>query len=842
MNISLNTAIYHCLQFFRLKLSTIVGLLILVVISLQSTAQPYKHSGSGDIYQSLLKLKFLGSALYMAAHPDDENSRVIAKLALGDHATTAYLSMTRGDGGQNLIGPEIRDQLGLIRTYELLAARQIDGGEQFFTSANDFGFSKSADETFKTWSKEPVLKEVLHIFKTFQPDIIITRFPPTQQAGHGHHTASALLAEEAFTLHNLDPNAQPIKRLYTNTGRWWNATISESTPGVIAMDVGEINPLLGESFAEIAARSRTQHKSQGFGSSGSRGRQLEFFEYRKGDSAQNSLWSSINTSWSRLEGGTGIESKIDAIINQFNPLHPEQLVPSLIRLHHDISALADNVWRTRKLKEVEALILDCAGIFIEIKSDRYHLSLGDSPGATIEINNRSAIPVKIVGWSSENFDVDSTFNFVVSNNKPFQFRSKLRFTRDFLTSPYWLRTKGTAGRFAIPDANVGMSVSEALEVNLDLEIAGLRIRKRVPAIYRETDPVKGEVHRSLEVVPEVYLNPATQTLVFPNGRKQVLEVTAVSTRNSVVAGKLKPVLPSGWVAEPSEMPLVFQKPGIPQTVAFTLTPPEQTSSGLATFRFETEKGVSTTGLKELKYDHLPVITYQPPAQTKLVGIPLKGLPVSIGYISGAGDEIPDALRAIGYKVDILQPENLNPELLSNYKTVVLGVRLVNTDKSIKTYFNKLLTFVAEGGRLVVQYNTSTDLETDVFFPYPITLGRERITEENSGVEILLPQHPILQYPNQISKQDFEGWNQERGLYFPSSWAVEYETPLQMKDSGDPKPTNGSILYCRYGKGVYIYTGISFFRQLPEGIPGAFKLFENLINDNKEIKNRKKKML
>ncbi|MFM8833878.1 MAG: PIG-L family deacetylase, partial [Cytophagales bacterium] len=379
------------------------------------------------------KLNFLGSVLYVAAHPDDENTRAIAYLANDRLAATAYLSMTRGDGGQNLIGPEIRDLLGLIRTQELLAARRIDGGQQFFTRANDFGFSKNAKETFEIWNKPEILSDVVRVIRQFQPDVILTRFPPDERAGHGHHTASAVLAQEAFDLTN-DPNQFPdqvkefgtwqAKRLYTNTGRWWNQTINEKTPGILTMNVGTYNALLGKSYSEIAAESRTQHKSQGFGSPGRRGDALEFFEYVKGEHHTNDVFDNINTSWTRLKGGEKIPTMINNLLSDYREEKPAASIGALLNIRKEIELLDPSVWRDRKIKEVNQLIQDCAGLFVEVQADNFYVSPGQQLVATVEVINRSTADVRLVSVSAKELTWDSTMNLSLNNNVPLNFKSK----------------------------------------------------------------------------------------------------------------------------------------------------------------------------------------------------------------------------------------------------------------------------------------------------------------------------------------------------------------------------------------------------------------------------------
>ena len=412
---------------------SVFHLLVLVfVVPIVSFSQTRQLS-SGEIRLKLRKLNFLGSVLYVAAHPDDENTRIITAMANDRLAATAYLSMTRGDGGQNLIGAEIRDQLGLIRTQELLAARRIDGGEQFFTRANDFGYSKNATETFAIWGKDNIMHDVVKVYRQFQPDVIITRFPPDERAGHGHHTASAMLAQEAF-----DAAAQSaifpeqvkefgtwqVKRLYTNTGRWWNNTINENTPGIIVIDVGLYSPLLGQSYSEIAAISRSQHKSQGFGSRGTRGRQLEFLEYMKGARAEKDLFEGIDTSWKRVKGSEKVQELVAKINNEFKDENPEVSVPKLFALRDELQKLEPSIWKTRKISEVESIIQDCLGLYVEVTADQYWVAAGEETKFSFEVVNRSESEVVLKQVVARDLSYDTTLNASAKGNIPVMFTSK----------------------------------------------------------------------------------------------------------------------------------------------------------------------------------------------------------------------------------------------------------------------------------------------------------------------------------------------------------------------------------------------------------------------------------
>lgn len=824
------------------------SLLFLCVLSFHtSLAQYHKQPSSSEIKLKLKKLNFLGSVLYVAAHPDDENTRAIAYLANDRLASTAYLSMTRGDGGQNLIGPEIRDLLGLIRTQELLSARRIDGGQQFFTRANDFGFSKNAKETFEIWNKQEILSDVVKVIRQFQPDVILTRFPPDERAGHGHHTASAVLAQEAFDITN-DPTVFPdqvkefgtwqVKRLYTNTGRWWNTTINENTPGVLTMNVGTYNTLLGKSYSEIAAESRTQHKSQGFGSPGRRGDAQEFFEFIKGEKSTKDVFENINTTWSRVTGSEKVQPLVDKLIKEYKEEEPSASLPLLLQIRKEIIALSPSVWREKKLAEANQLVQDCAGLYVEVVADNFWVAPGQPLIANFEIINRSNAEVTMTSIQSQNVSMDSATSTVFKNNALVTFKSRRKLAEGLSYSgPYWLKYPHTLGLFTINDKKlIGKPESEPSVIfNFGFIINGEKIQIQSPLVYKWTDPVKGELQRPFEIVPPVFINLNKPVYLFKDREPQEVTVLVKSSADAI-AGNLRLELPKGWKSDPSSVAFELKKRGEELTTSFKVIPGKEETKATLKAIAEIAGKEYDYSLQTIQYDHIPVQTLMPKAEEEVMRIDLKKEGAVIGYIRGAGDDVPAALRNMGYEVWEMKNEEVTATNLKKVDAVVLGIRTLNTNERIKFFMPELLNYVKEGGTMVVQYNTNGDfeIEKDKFAPYPITLSRDRVTEENSEVRILKPDHPALNYPNKITTKDFEGWVQERGLYFPTNWHENYDALLSCNDTGEPAK-NGSLLVASCGLGHYVYTGLSFFRELPEGVPGAYKLFANLVSLGKPKK-------
>ncbi|MBX2962979.1 MAG: PIG-L family deacetylase [Cyclobacteriaceae bacterium] len=801
-------------------------------------AQPAQPNAA-EIKLALKKLNFLGAALYVAAHPDDENTRVIAWLANERLASTAYLSLTRGDGGQNLIGSEIREQLGLIRTQELLAARRIDGAEQFFTRANDFGYSKSADETLRIWNKDEILSDVVWVYRTFQPDVVLTRFPPDERAGHGHHTASAMLAQEAFDVSGNSnryknqlsgaPVWQP-KRVYTNTGRFFSNTIDENTPGVLTLNVGGYNSLLGASYAEVSADSRSQHKSQGFGASGRRGEANEFFELTKGAPAIRDIFEGVNTTWSRVKGGNNVRPLVEQAIREYDIERPYRSVPILLQIRKAILKVEPGVWRDRKLAETEQLIKHCSGLFLEAVASSYYASPGQTVNLNFEIINRSPVNIAVKALRSSNLMLDTTFRTTLVDNVPLTFKTRKQIHPDkSFSDPYWLRESHQDGLFTVRDQNlIGKPENDpAVMINAEILVDGEVIKFSFPVVYKWTDPVKGELYRPFEVVPPVFLNMIDPVLIFYDDKPRAVSVLVKSSTDRV-QGNLQLQLPEGWRSEPPQISVALNNAGDEALHTFTVFPAAQETTAFVRASVAIGDKSYDQSLQIIQYDHIALQTLLPKAEAKLVRMNINRAGKAIGYIKGAGDDIPAALRNMGYEVTELKNGDISLTNLMNYNAVVLGIRSVNTNDRLRYVMPSLLEYVHQGGTVVVQYNTTVDLTA--FSPYSIKLSRDRVTDEKAEVRMLIPDHPLLNVPNKITAPDFDGWVQERGLYFPSSWDVQYDAVLSMNDPGEPAK-DGSLLIARYGKGYYIYTGLSFFRQLPEGVPGAYKLFANLVSQS-----------
>ncbi|MCC9138563.1 PIG-L family deacetylase [Pontibacter silvestris] len=805
-------------------------------------AQAPAKPSAAKILQDLKKLNVLGSVLYVAAHPDDENTRLIAYMANEELYNTGYLALTRGDGGQNLIGPQIREDLGIIRTQELLQARRTDGGHQFFTRANDFGFSKSPEETFTIWDKEQVLADMVWVIRKFRPDVMITRFPPDARAGHGHHTSSAILAEEAFDA-AADPNRFPEqlkevevwqpKRLLWNTGVWSfgsQAEFDKHVQNLMKIDVGKYNPLLGKSYGEIAAESRSMHKSQGFGSMGTRGGAIEYLQHTKGDKSTRGLFEGITTSWARVKGGEKVEKIINKAISSYNPAEPAAVVLTLIAAKKELEKLPDGYWKRVKLEELQDVMQEAMGLYLEVVASDYAATPGEQIELQVEAINRSDVPVVLQKVNYSFAGKDSTLNKQLQNNERLFYDASTTIpVGTAISQPYWLRKEGTLGMFAIENQQeVGKPENEPVaQVTFSLLIAGQPIQVRVPVVYKRTDPVEGEVYRPFVITPPVFVNVAEKVYMFASQEPKQVQVLVKSGKDNI-NGNVTLQLPQGWRVEPALVPFNLKLKGAEQSVSFTVYPPqgqqEAELEAVATIGGET----FAKSLNTINYSHIPAQTTFPEATARAVKLNLEIKGDKVGYIMGAGDEVPVSLQQIGYQVTLLKDEDLSQGNLQQYDAVILGVRAYNTVDRLRFYQDKLLDYVKNGGNLIVQYNTNHSLVTKNIAPYPLQLSRDRVTVEGAEVRFLKPNHPVLNSPNKITEQDFEGWVQERGLYFPNEWSKEFETIISSHDPGE-EPLEGGLLVAKYGKGYYIYTGYSWFRELPAGVPGAYRIFANLIS-------------
>ena len=812
--------------------------LVLFCFTLLSFGQKAKQLNSSEIFQEIKKLHVVGNVLYLAAHPDDENTRFISYCANEKLFNTAYLSLTRGDGGQNLIGTEIREGLGILRTQELLAARRTDGGEQFFTSANDFGYSKNPEETLEIWDKDKVLSDVVWVIRKFQPDVIVCRFPDDGGGGHGHHTSSAILAQEAFKiagdstkfpeqLEFLEP-WQPL-RVVTNTGRWWNDTISENDPGVVIEDIGLYNGDLGMSYNELAALSRSQHKSQGFGSTGSRGKHIEYFEHVIGKRADTSLFDGFNASWKRIEGGERIEAIITWILDSYNQEKPYESVKVLLDLRRELNKLSKSQRIQSKIKDVEDLIIQCSGLYLEAKASDFYSSINDSIEVSFEWINRSPLLVSLKKLASTELELSDSMNHDLLNNQKVEEINSYYLGDVPISQPYWLANEFSLGMYRVKEAGLlGKPENDpSISFDLSIEIEGEIINRKIPLIYKWNDPVRGELYRPFIITPKLTVNIDQPIYLFSTMDSQYVDLVLKSNAANQ-KGELSIELPKGWKAE-YDAHYDFKLAGEEKKLRVKISPDGKPKNGELRVLVN---GVEALGMNTIAYDHIPTQVWFPKGRAKLVYVELEKRGNNIAYVEGAGDVVPDALRNIGYQVTVLSEEDLNTIDLSQFDAILTGIRFFNVNKRSPFMAPKLLEYVENGGNLLVQYNTRHRMKTQDFGPYPIKLSRDRVTEEDSQVKFLKPDHKVLNTPNKISQKDFENWVQERGLYFPSEWDAKYEAILSWHDKGEDSK-EGSLLVTAYGKGTYIYTGISFFRELPAGVPGAYRLLVNLISYGQE---------
>ena len=822
-----------------------------ILLSIPSgTAQAPPKKSSSEIYHSLEKLNFLGSAMYIAAHPDDENTRLISYLSNEVHARTAYLSITRGDGGQNLIGPELRELLGVLRTEELLAARRVDGGQQFFTRANDFGYSKHPDETLKIWDKEAVLGDVIQRIREFKPDVIINRFDHrTPGSTHGHHTSSAVLSVEAFDLagkadayanqlKNSDP-WQP-KRLFFNTS-WWFYGSQENfkkadKSRLLSLDTGVYYPMLGLSNNEIASLASSQHLCQGFGRLSTRGSESEYIELLRGDMPNDptNIFEGIDTSWSRIKGGKAIGDLLYRIEENFNFKNPSTHLNDLVKAYKLLEKVENQHWKNIKLKELEDLIELITGLYLEVSANEPYTNPGNTVNLTVEAINRSDTSILLKSiFIAHQVVSESNLTLINNQKKNLNLQLNIPATSEY-TSPYWLIEKGSLGMYKVQDTSlIGKpETPPAFIAEFLLEINGTQISIKKPIVYRYSRPDKGELYSPFDILPQASASFRDKVILFTDATPREIPVT-IKALSEHIEGELELLVPEGWTLDSARKPFSIEKNGDEKTVYFTVAPPENENEGVITPVIRIGNNIITKELVTIAYDHIPTQSVLLPPEAKVVRLNIKKAGQNIGYIVGAGDEIPESLQQIGYTVHIIDPSTIQAGSLDTYDAIVVGIRAYNVVNELTFKQRFLLEYVNNGGNLIIQYNTSgrNGLNFENLAPYPIHISRDRVTDEESEVKILDVNHPMVNFPNKIEPKDFDGWVQERGLYFPDEWDSTFTPILSMSDPGE-EPKEGSLLIAPYGKGTYIYTGLSFFRELPAGVSGAFKLFANMLSQNK----------
>ena len=811
-----------------------------------ANAQQPQKSNAAEIYNQIKKLNFLGSVLYIAAHPDDENTRLISYFSNEVNARTGYLSLTRGDGGQNLIGPELRELLGVIRTQELIEARKIDGGEQFFSRANDFGYSKVPDETLIIWDKEMVLSDVVRTIRKFRPDIIINRFDARSPGTtHGHHTASAMLSLEGFDMAGSEKyfsdqlsslkTWQP-KRVYFNTSYWFYGGKDKfdqaDKSALTALKTGIYYKSLGKSNQEIAALSRSRHQSQGFGNTGVRGEDTEYLELLKGEPSKdkNNIFEGIDTSWNRVNGGKDIGTLLTLVEQKFDFTNPAASIPDLVKVYQMIQLLEDDYWKSIKSEAITKIIAACSGLYLEAIAKNPDATPGSKVKIKLESINRSDIAMTLKNYSilpeSKSISVDAK----LSNNILKNIETTFTLPTDIpYTQPFWLSEKATIGMYTVKNPEeIGLpDVIRDVKVVFNVVINGVEIPFERNVVYKYNDDVNGEVYEPFDIVPEVSTSILEKVSLF-SGKKSKKIAVKVKSGIASASGSVELELPKEWHVNPKSISFQLDRKNAEQIVYFDVTPPANVSE-------VTAKSIATVNGKRfdrdqiyIRYPHISKQEILKPAESQFIKPDIKIGKEKIGYIMGAGDEVNKSLIQMGYEVALIKPEEITKEKLLEFDVVMTGIRAYNTVKELAAKQNILMDYVRSGHTMIVQYNTAGDFVTNDFAPFLLKISRDRVTEENAEVRFLAPNHSLLNHPNKITQEDFKGWKQEQGLYYPSEWDKAFTPIISSNDKGEA-PKNGALLVANYGKGHYIYTGLSFFRELPEGVSGAFRLMANMIS-------------
>lgn len=829
----------------------VITVCILGFFTVFCSAQQVRPSKSSEIYREIKTLKHLPKVLYLAAHPDDENTGLLSWLINDQNVETGYLSLTRGDGGQNLLGTEQGAALGLIRTHELLEARKLDGAQQFFTRAIDFGFSKNTTDTFKQWDADSITADVVWVIRKFRPDVIICRFPPTAAAGHGQHAASAVVAEKAFKLAG-DKTAFPDQLKYVNAWQpkrvLWNTFrfggVNTTAENQLKVTVGQYDAQLGMGYGELAGLSRSLHKSQGAGTQSVAGIRTEYFSHVIGEPAKTTLFDGVVKTWTS-QGNADIDQSLDAIISAFNFNNPDLSLPALLALRKKVMALKDGDLKKDKMKSLDNIILSCAGFMGEVVTNQAEAVAGDHYNFRLNLISRATNPVVLenIKWLTQS----ESFNRKLSKDSLITIQHDIQIPADAaLTEPYWLAKPAVnAATFSVPnDTLVGLPEAESpLNVLLDVKIGSEKFQVKLPLSFKKLDPVRGDVVEALRIVPALELK-FTQPLYWVKENEDLpLSLNVKINSNKQYSNGILNLMYNGERLGSVE---VSSLNGKDTTIDYVI--PKAKLAAIHSARLPLDANFVADGVTYnkkqvlIQYPHLPSLQYFAPATVTVMKSDIQANVKKVGYIEGAGDFIPEFLRIAGIQVDVLKDEdfygnidesgkNGSQSKLSQYDAIVLGIRANNTEKKLGRWMPFLWSYVKAGGNLMMQYNTNQDTTVDKLGMYNFSIANKRVTEENAKVTLLNPNHKLLNFPNKITVDDFKGWVQERGAYFPAQWDAAYEPLFEMHDT-DEEPLQGSTLYAKYGKGNFIYTPLAFFRQLPAGNVGAARLFLNFLSAQK----------
>lgn len=789
-------------------------------------------AGTGGVPALASTLRQLGSnkrVLMIGAHPDDEDTQLLVLLARGVGAQAAYLSLTRGEGGQNLIGPELGPELGIIRTEELLAARELDGARQYFTRAYDFGYSKSVDETFRFWPRDSILKDVLDVIRRFRPQVIIAVFSGTPADGHGHHQVSAILARQAFDL--LRDSAGGPQKFYRSTR-------GEPSATTLSLPVGTLDPILGQSYFQIAMASRSRHRSQDMGQlqrAGPATAGLALIASKTPSSGETSVFAGIDTS----VHVTGYGALIDSARAALTPWRPSATLPYLLRALRLLAA-ADSEQRGL----LERAIATAAGVTIDGTADDGIVTPGERLQIEVNVWNAGDSTVRLdsvvvaapAGWSLERLDLGAP---TIAPGTLATRRFVLTVARDAeRTQPYFLKRPLTnrGGLYdwstAPPEVRGLPFEPPPVSARVRLMIGGEAVTLTREIVYRYRDQAIGEIRRPLFVTRDLDIAVTPDELLWPvdGGAREPRHFT-ITTTNRVRGSartRVTVTVPTGWPPVAADS-LVFAREDETKTTAVSLAPPVADSLKTGTYDLRAGNG----WLEIIDYPHIRPRALSKPsvAQIRVARLSLPSL-ARVGYVRGAADRVPETLLAVGMPLELIGADSLARGDLSRYDAIVIGSRAYETEPALLANNGRLLDYARNGGLVLVQYQQYPFVDGG-FAPFPLTIARphDRVTDENAPVTALDPANPLFHYPNEIGPDDWRGWVQERGLYFAHSWDTTYVPMLETHDPGPPnaqETLKGGLLIAPLGRGTYVYTGLSFFRQLPAGVPGAYRLFMNLL--------------
>ncbi len=819
---------------------------LLAGVLLAASAVAADAPGISPVLQDLRTFRTVGTVLHVGAHPDDENTQLIAAFSRGRGYRTAYLSITRGDGGQNESGPEFGEKLGVARTQELLAARRLDGGRQFFTRAIDFGFSKTPEEALRFWNHDAVLGDVVRVIRRFRPDVIITRFPiPPGSGGHGQHTASAMLAVEAFKLAG-DPRAYP-EQIAEGLTPWqpkrigWNSWGGNSPlkGPVVTFDTGGVDPVTGEPFATLANRSRAMHKTQGLSffaaRTGGPGPNQQNFTLLAGDEPASDIMDGVDTTWARVPGGAALIPLVDDAIAKFDAANPGASVPALLAIRGKLAALPVDPVVADKQRDLDRIIQTCLGLTVETTLPQAEVVAGEKLRLHEEVLATGRIPVR---WTAVRYGATKVEQKVYRDLVPGQ--AMVRDTTQTLPSatppsqPYWLRHEGAPGLFRVDETKLigDPENPPVFPVEYVFEVGGQTLTVADEPVQIVAGASEAQQRRRLAVIPPVSLGFPHELELFAPGETKSVGVTVAATRAGT-HGRLQLEAPAGWSVTPAKVSFDLARAGDQAALAFQVTAPKEAGAVHLAASAEVDGVTCFTERFVIAYPHLPVQLLQRPAEAHALALDVQKRGQRVGYLPGAGDSVAESLVQLGYAVTRLTGADLTAEKLAPLDAVVVGVRAFNDRDDLAAGLPALFAWVEHGGTLVVQYNRPDRLKTSTFAPFALSIDGPapalRVTDETAPVTFLAPDHPVLNVPNKITPADFDGWVQERGLYFPSKWDEAHFTPiLAMNDPGEA-PLRSSLLVARHGQGWYVYTSLAFFRQLPAGVPGAQRLFANLVS-------------